>query len=100
MAGAIGSLKCMGLDCSREVPVTETAGGSLSMRCGFCGFSAYAQPGTKAARAIRANMTPEDGAAPAAAPAPAAKPDPADARPAGAPPVKRVNSVFDLSSLT
>lgn len=67
------------------------------MKCGFCGFSCYAQPGTKSARAIRASMKPEEGAAPAAAPA--AKPAQADARPAGAPPVKAFRSVFDLSQL-
>lgn len=99
MAAAIGSIKCRGLDCTREVPVTETAGGSLSMKCGFCGFSCYAQPGTKSARAIRAAMTPEDGAAPAAAPAPAPAPAAEETRPAGAQPVRKVASVFDLSQL-
>lgn len=93
MGAAIGSLKCRGLDCSRDVPVTETAGGSLSMRCGFCGFSAYAQPGTKAARAIRAAMTAEEGA-PAQAAAAQANDEPAPP----APP-KVANSVFSLGGL-
>jgi hypothetical protein len=95
MGAAIGSLACRGLDCSREVPVTQTAGGSLSMKCGFCGFSCYAQPGTKSARAIRAAMTPEEGtpaaAAPAASSSPGEPPAPAPARPA--------NSVFSLGNL-
>lgn len=89
MGAAIGSIKCRGLDCSREVPVTQTAGGSLSMRCGFCGFSAYAQPGTRAARAIQAGMTPEADAVPTAGSP--------DEQPA---PVKPVaNSVFSLGNL-
>lgn len=92
MGAAIGSLACRGLDCSREVPVTETAGGSLSMKCGFCGFSCYAQPGTKSARAIRAAMKPEEGAAPAA-PAPAATGSPSEPP---APARKPASSVFDL----
>lgn len=91
MGAAIGSMKCRGLDCSRDVPVTQTAGGSLSMRCGFCGFSAYAQPGTKAARAIRAAMTEEEGGAAPSSSSPSEPPVPA---PAPAP-----NSVFSLGGL-
>lgn len=97
MGAAIGSLKCRGVECSRDVPVTETAGGSLSMRCGFCGFSAYAQPGTKAARNIRAAMTPDAEPAPAKPAAPATD----DTRPPGAPPVKKIpTSAFDLGALS
>lgn len=93
MGAAIGSLQCRGVDCNREVPVTETAGGSLSMRCGFCGFSAYAQPGTKAARAIRAAMTPEAGeAAHPASGSPSEPPTPPAAKPAA-------RGGFDLSQL-
>jgi hypothetical protein len=80
------------------------------MKCGFCGFSCYAQPGTKSARAIRAAMTPEEGAAPAAAPAATgngyvsavqrnSEKSAEETRPAGAPPVRKVASVFDLSQL-
>lgn len=65
MAKTIGAIGCMGVNCSKEVAVGETAGGSLSMKCGFCGFSAYAQPGTKAAREIRAAMAPMDEEQPA-----------------------------------
>lgn len=92
MGAAIGSLQCRGVDCNREVPVTETAGGCLSMRCGFCGFSAYAQPGTKAARAIRAAMTPEASEAPPASGSPSEPPTPPAAKPAA-------RGGFDLSQL-
>lgn len=97
MAAAIGSMACRGLDCSREVPVTKTAGGSLSMKCGFCGFSCYAQPGTKSARAIRAAMKPEEGAEPSEAAPAAASGSPSES-PAPAP-SKVANSVFSLGGL-
>lgn len=94
MGAAIGSLACRGLECTREVPVTVTQGGTLSMRCGFCGFSAYAQQGTKAARTIRAAMTPEEGAAPVAAPSTGSHSEPpAETTP---PARKPASSVFDL----
>lgn len=90
MAKTIGAISCRGLNCSKEVAVGETAGGSLSMKCGFCGFSAYAQPGTKAAREVRAAMAPMDEEQPAAAPA--AKPEPTK-------PAPQPRGGFDLSQL-
>jgi hypothetical protein len=96
MSSAIGSIPCRGLGCQREIPVGKTSTGTLSLACGFCGFSAYAKAGTRAARAIEAAMTPEPGmepepkAQPVAAPATATTTTPAP---------KPANSVFTLGGL-
>lgn len=76
MARTIGATGCRGIGCSEKVAIGETAGGSLSMKCHFCGFSAYAQPGTRAARQLRAAMTPMDDE-PSSSSSPAADPVPA-----------------------
>ena len=60
MARVIGTIQCRGLECGEKVAVSETAGASLSLKCAFCGFSPYAQPGSKAARLIRKHMTALD----------------------------------------
>lgn len=100
MAKALGSIVCRGPECLREVAVTETAGGSLSCKCNWCGFSAYAPPGTKSSRRLRASIKPmddDDDDTPAPVPAPIASPGPA---PTPAPkPAKAPSSVFDLSQL-
>lgn len=96
MSAAIGSIPCRGINCAREVPVVKTDKGTLSLACGFCGFSAYAKTGTKARREVLAAMTPEPGtetepkAQPVAAPA---------AAPTTTPAKKPANSAFSLGGL-
>ena len=98
MARLIGTMQCRGLDCSEKVAINETAGASLSCKCGICGFSTYAPPGTKSARRILAQMTPDDdaAAAPRADPPPAA---PTKVKAAPAPVLKSPVSVFSLGDL-
>lgn len=96
-----------------EIAVSETGAGTVNVKCHRCELSAYAKPGTRAARLIRAAMTPDDDA-PAPKPAPAAPP--VDAAPKATPPAakkiapegakaivlpakKILNSVFSLSDL-
>lgn len=100
MARTIGTMKCRGIDCDEKVAVGETAGSSLSCKCAFCGFSAYASPGTKAARRIRAAMQAFDDVELAQDDAPAAKPAPVKAVPAPTPTPKPRNSVFSLADLS
>lgn len=101
MARLIGTLACRGLDCGEKVAVNETAGASLSMKCGFCGFSTYAPPGTKSARRIKATMKADDDITPDAPPAGEPTPVPTTKPPAKkeqAKPVKTA-SVFALGNL-
>lgn len=99
-----------------DIAVSETGAGTVNVKCHRCELSAYAKPGTRAARLIRAAMTPDDDAP---APKPAAAAPPVDAAPkatppapkknapepvkaaaAAAPAVKKIpNSVFSLSDL-
>ena len=110
----IGAIKCP-LCGAADIAVTETGAGTVNLKCHRCELSSYAKPGTRAARLIRQDMTPDEDTpqAPAAAPAappPAAKPAPkatapaapknaATPPPAAAPAKKIPNSVFSLSDL-
>ena len=77
--------------------MAATDKGTLSVTCHRCQFSAYAKPGTKAARLIREAMKPDDDApAPSPAPAPAATPVPA---PAPAPKARRAGTPFSMADL-
>lgn len=97
MARLIGTLACRGLDCGEKVAVNETAGASLSMKCGFCGFSTYAPPGTKSARRIKATMKADDDITPDAPPAGDDDPAPAPAKVQPKPAkTAKTNSVFHL----
>lgn len=89
MAKTIGAIACRGLNCGKEVAVSETPSGHLNLRCGFCGFSPYAPAGSKSKREILAAMTPMDDEAPATPPA--AKPE---SKPAPQP-----RGGFDISQL-
>lgn len=64
MAGRIGYVPC-GCCAQPEAAVAETNAGTLSITCHKCQFSAYAKPGSKAARLIRERLTPDDDAPPA-----------------------------------
>lgn len=89
----IGWVAC-GVCGNPESSVTENAAGTLSVSCHKCQFSGYGKAGTKAARIIRGNMTPDEDAP---APAKPKTPDP-DPAPANTPkPAKR--GFFDMGSL-
>lgn len=90
MAKTIGAINCRGLNCDKEVAVSETPSGHLNLKCGFCGFSPYAPAGSKSKREILSAMTPMDDDKQAAASAPEPPPTPAK-------PAKRGG--FDLSQL-
>lgn len=104
----IGAIACP-LCHTADIAVTETGAGTVNLKCHRCELSSYAKPGSRAARLIRQDMTPDDDAPPAAAAAtpPPAKPVKAapvaskpTAPPAAAAPVKKIpNSVFSLSDL-
>lgn len=92
----IGWTAC-GVCGNTEAAVSENATGTLSLSCHKCQFSGYAKPGTKAARQIRAAMTPDDDAA---SPTARAHPPEIPAHAIPAPPKKRAaNSAFDLANL-
>lgn len=96
----IGAISCP-LCHTADIAVTETGAGTVNLKCHRCELSSYAKPGSRAARLIRQDMTPDDDAP--AAPAPAAPPPAKPAKaapPAPAAPAKKIpNSVFDLSQL-
>lgn len=70
----IGGITCP-LQCgNHDASVSENATGTLSVKCHRCEFSGFGTKGTKAARAIREQLKPDDDAAPAAAPARAPAP--------------------------
>lgn len=110
----IGAISCP-LCHTADIAVTETGAGTVNLKCHRCELSSYAKPGSRAARLIRQDMTPDDDAPPApaaapAAPPPAAKqvtkatapatPKNAATPPPAAAPVKKIpNSVFSLSDL-
>ncbi|WP_183026958.1 hypothetical protein [Variovorax sp. UMC13] len=73
------------------------------MTCHRCEFSSYAKRGTKAARLVRAAMTPEEGEQPAPAPAPAPAAPKKTAAPAPVPmptpKPARASSAFNMGQL-
>jgi len=90
----IGWVAC-GVCGNPEASVTENATGTLSVSCHKCQFSGYGKAGSKAARTIRGNLTPDDDAPTAPAPIQAA---PVDApKPKTAPKAKPSN-LFDLGA--
>lgn len=105
MARVIGTIQCRGLECGEKVAVSETAGASLSLKCAFCGFSPYAQPGSKAARLIRKHMTALDDSDPDALPKPAPKqhlapaPTPTPEVPPKSPPKTAAKAGFSFDQL-
>ena len=101
MGRVIGTLPCRGIDCGEKVAVSETGGGSLSLKCSFCGFSPYAPPGSKAARQIRKHMVSVEEPDPAPAPAPAPVPKAPKPQPVKSPPkTPEPSTAFDLGQLT
>lgn len=70
----IGGMPCPMACGNNDASVSENATGTLSVKCHRCEFSGFATKGTKAARAIRGQLKPDDDetptAAPPAAPAP------------------------------
>ena len=59
----IGTVRCIGPSCGREIPVTaggEGGAGALSLSCGFCGLVVYAKPGTRAYRSVSAVIQREE----------------------------------------
>lgn len=110
----IGAISCP-LCHTADIAVTETGAGTVNLKCHRCELSSYAKPGSRAARLIRQDMTPDDDAPPAPAAAPNAEKTeawlPAKEKPPAAPkkapppppapaPVKKIpNSVFSLSDL-
>jgi hypothetical protein len=68
-----------GIDCllgcgNTDAAVSRSKGGALSVKCGRCEISSFAQPGTRAARTIQSKMRPD-----ADAPADDAKAPPPEA---------------------
>lgn len=55
----IGWVAC-GVCGNPESSVSENAAGTLSVSCHRCQFSGYAKAGTKGARTIRDQMTPDE----------------------------------------
>lgn len=67
----IGWVPC-GVCGNPEASLSENPTGTLSVQCHKCQFSGFGKAGTKAARTLRAQMTPDDDA-PAAPPPPKPK---------------------------
>lgn len=49
----IGDARCLNPKCGREIPAGESSKGALTLSCGWCGLSAFAKAGTKAADDLR-----------------------------------------------
>ena len=86
---SLGAIPCY--CCRREIPVKKSTGGSLSVSCPWCDFSAYAKEGTEAYRDIVSKLPkpatnePEPNTPPAkqhARPEPGLSPVPAAVKPA------------------
>lgn len=97
----VGWTKC-GVCGNPESSVTENSAGTLSLACHKCQFSGYAKAGTKAARLVRAAMTPDEetDSGPTRA-----KPEPPMQKPGTEPPgemkpvPKGIRSAFNLMDL-